>query len=58
MTPAYFNGSNAYNYVVNKNKIEATKVTNEFGVRPVISLDKDVILVSGDGSSISPYIVK
>ena len=58
MSPAYFNGSNAYNYVVNKNKIEATKVTNEFGVRPVISLDKDVILVSGDGSSISPYIVK
>ena len=58
MTPAYFDGSDAYNYVVNKNKLIASKVTNDFGIKPVISLDKNILLESGDGSIESPYIVK
>ena len=58
MTPAYFDGSDAYNYVVNKNKLVTSKVTNDFGIKPVISLDKNILLESGDGSIESPYIVK
>jgi len=58
ITPAYFNGSDAYNYVVSKKKITPAKVSYEFEIRPVISLNKNVKLESGDGSIISPYIVK
>lgn len=58
MTPAYFNGSDAYNYAVVDNKLIEKKVTNEFGIRPVISLNKDVKIVGGEGTITSPYKVR
>jgi hypothetical protein len=58
MTPAYFNGSDAYNYVVNNNELTASKVNEEFGVRPVITIVKDTKIISGDGSNINPYIIE
>ena len=58
MTPAYFDGSNAYNYMITKNKITASKVNTDNFIRPVIALDKNILLESGDGSITSPYIVK
>lgn len=57
MTPAYFNGSNAYNYVVNNNRLEAQKVDSEFGIRPVITVYKDTIYDGGDGSLTNPYLI-
>ena len=57
MSPAYFNGSNAYNYVINDNKIIAEKVDSEVGVRPVITLLKDTVYNSGDGSINNPYVI-
>ena len=58
MTPAFFNGSNAYNYIVSNNIIKTSVVTKEYGIRPVISLNKDTTVFMGDGSLESPYIVK
>ena len=58
ITPAYFNGSDAYNYVVKSKKINTSKVNNNLGIKPVISLDKGIILTGGDGSLENPYIVK
>ena len=57
MTPAYFNGSDAYIYVVD-NGIKTSKATKEYLVRPVISLNKDIILDSGDGTLENPFVVK
>ena len=57
MSPAYYNGSDAYNFVVNKNVINESKVTNSFSVRPVITLNKNVKIESGDGSLEFPYII-
>ena len=56
MTPAYFNGSNAYIYAIN-NKLNAEKVDSELGIRPVITLLKDTTYTSGDGSITSPYMI-
>ena len=58
MTPAYFDGSNAYNYVVKDGKLTPYKVNNSNGIRPVIIIDKDSILESGDGSIESPFMIK
>lgn len=55
MSAAYYNGSAAYNYIVNKDKLGVLKVDSNSGVRPVITLKKDVIVLSGDGSLTSPY---
>lgn len=57
MTPAYFNGSNAYNYVVNNNTLTAERVDNTVGIRPVITILKDTIINSGDGSTTNPYMI-
>ena len=58
ITPAYFNGSSAYNYAVVDGKIKEVDVSYLLGLRPVISLKKDTLLISGDGSLLDPYIVK
>ena len=55
MTPSYYNGSYAYNYVVYNKKLQSAVVTGEAYVRPVISLDKDVVLLYGTGSTLDPY---
>ena len=58
MTPAYFNGNNAYVFSVNKNKIKESNVSDELGLRPVLTLNKDVKIKSGDGSSSNPFMIK
>ncbi|MBR4178375.1 MAG: hypothetical protein IKR57_03395 [Bacilli bacterium] len=58
MSPAYYNASGAYNYSVNQSSLVARKVDTELGVRPVITLNKDVKIKSGDGSNINPYILE
>lgn len=57
MTPAYFNGSNAYNFVVSKGKLVQNNVTNLNGVRPVITVNGNSKILSGVGSLDIPYIL-
>lgn len=58
MTPAYYDGINAYNFAVSNNgRIIDTKVNTEYGVRPVITIKNDAIVISGSGTSIDPYIL-
>ena len=57
ITPAYFNGSDAYNFVVNKGKLITNKVNTVNIIRPVIALKGNVKVVSGDGSIDNPYRV-
>lgn len=57
MTPAYYNGSYAYNYVVYNGSLLPAIVTGEAYVRPVISLDKDVTLINGSGTILEPYMI-
>ncbi len=55
MTPAYYNGSDAYNFSIINGKISKTKVNESLGIRPVITLNKDTKIKSGDGSEMSPF---
>lgn len=57
MTPAYFNGSDAYNFVVSKGKLITNKVNSINTIRPVIALKGNIKVVSGDGSINNPYRV-
>ena len=57
MTPAYFNGVDAYVFIVDKNIIKESKVSANLGVRPVITLVKNVKIKSGDGSMMSPFTI-
>lgn len=58
MTPAYYNGNYAYNYVVSNNNLVAKNVSDKYAVRPVITLKSNVKYESGDGSVKTPYIIK
>ena len=58
MTSAYYNASGSYNYSVNNGRIVASKVDSLLGVRPVITLNGNNIIASGDGSIESPYILR
>lgn len=58
MTPAYFNGSSAYNFVVASNRVIPDKVSNLNYIRPAITLKYDTIVSEGDGSNLTPYIIK
>lgn len=55
MTPAYFNGTSAYNFLVNNGNEQAVTVNTTSGVRPVIALKSSVTVISGNGSLESPY---
>ncbi len=57
MTPAYYNGQDAYNFVITKDKVTTSKVSNLYNVRPVVSIKKDTKVLSGDGSINNPYIL-
>ena len=57
MTPAYFNKGNAYNYVVNNNKLIQDNVSMDYAIRPVITVKGDLKVVSGDGSGMLPYLL-
>ena len=55
MSPAYFNGTSAYNFLVDGTTEEAVSVNTSAGVRPVIAIKNTVKLLSGVGSLSSPY---
>ena len=55
MSPAYFNGTSAYNFLVDGNVENAVSVNTSAGVRPVITIKNTVKLLSGVGSLSSPY---
>ena len=57
MSPAYFNGSNAYSFSVSNGKINKNIVSDELGIRPVITISKDTKIQSGNGSINNPYII-
>lgn len=58
LTPVYYNGTNAYNYIVSNNKLVPKIVNEKYAVRPVITLKSNIKYVSGDGSLDSPYIIE
>ena len=55
MTPAYFNGTSAYNFLVSNGNEKTMTVNTTSGVRPVIALKPSVTVISGNGSLESPY---
>jgi len=56
MSPAYYNGTNAYNsYISDNGSILESVVSTEYNLRPVITLKQDTILISGNGSLVTPY---
>ncbi len=57
MTPAYFNGQDAYNFVISKNKVMPGKVSVPYYVRPVIGIKKDTKVIRGNGSVSDPYVL-
>ena len=57
MTPAYFNGQDAYNFVISKNRVIPGKVSNLYNVRPVITVKRDSKVLSGKGSKKEPYVL-
>ena len=58
MTPAYFNGSDAFVYSINKKVLTPQKVNTESGIRPIITIDKDIKIIRGSGSEDDPYILR
>ena len=58
MTPSFYNGLDAYVFSVDKDKIVENKVNKELGVRPVLTLKKDVIIKSGNGSVEKPFTIE
>ena len=57
MTPAYFNGSDAYIFSMIKGKISKSKSSDTLGVRPVITVKKGTKIKDGDGSIEKPYVI-
>ena len=57
LSPSYFNGSNAYVWVVYSGYLDDNSVRNYSGLRPVISLISSTN-VTGDGTSENPYVVE
>ncbi len=58
MSPAYYNGSGAFVYAVNNNgRIYEALVTDELGLRPVISLNAVTKVKSGFVIPNRPYII-
>ena len=58
MTPSFYNGLDAYVFSVDKDKIVENKVDKKLGVRPVLTLNKDVIIKSGNGSIEKPFTIE
>ena len=55
MTSAYFYNNNAYNFIVNKGDVSVDIVNRKHGVRPVITIKDDSVVLFGDGSANNPY---
>ncbi len=58
MSPAYYNGINAYNFIIKNGKICEEAVNNENYVRPVITLKNVAKVKTGDGSLDNPYVIE
>ena len=58
MSPAYYNGINAYNFIIKNGKICEEAVNNENYVRPVITLKNIAKVKTGDGSLDNPYVIE
>lgn len=60
MTPSYYGDSTtgAHNYVFSAGILESiSKVSAEYGVRPVVSLKAGIEYSSGDGTALNPYVI-
>lgn len=60
MTPSYYSDSTtgAHNYAFSAGVLESiSKVSAEYGVRPMVSLKPGIEYSSGDGTALSPYII-
>lgn len=55
MTPAYYNGTNAYNFIVTSNKLNQKNVVEKYGVRPVITVKNNTTVLAGSGTVDNPY---
>lgn len=55
LSPAYYNGINAYNFIIKDGIIGESEVNKVNGVRPVITLRKNVNVLSGNGKVNNPY---
>ena len=62
MSPSYFSPGNSRTlawYIEDSGSLNPwTTVNNSLGIRPVINLKQDIEIISGDGTSISPYVVQ
>lgn len=57
MSSAYFNGQNAYVLAINSNRVIPAKVTNEYYVRPVITVNRNIKVLDGEGTIDAPYML-
>ena len=59
ITPAaYYNSKSLVMYVSGNGYIAADVATKKYGVRPVVNLRADTIIVTGNGTQSDPYILK
>lgn len=49
--------ADALYYVSSNNQIETTKVNHNYGVRPVVTLNKDILFIGGSGTIDDPYLL-
>jgi hypothetical protein len=58
LSPRNFDGNLSCNYNVDSNGfIYLSEVQATLGIRPVINLTTDVLYISGDGTSLNPYVI-
>ncbi len=59
MSPTYWNGSRMLVGIINsKGFISSDYLSQKNGVRPVINLDTNVDITTGDGTESNPYVIK
>ena len=58
-TPYKFHATYSHSYYIDgTGKINKHSITNDYGVRPMISLKAGTKFSSGDGSTSSPYVIE
>ena len=59
ISPVSFGGTYTYvDRVAAGGYLSGDRVTNSYGIRPVINLESDVTITGGNGSSDEPYVIK
>ena len=59
MSTRLHNDTASYHFVMNSNAIPTnSSVGGSFGVRPSISLNNNILIKSGSGTSTSPYVLE